>query len=146
MDHQQELWRLLGPAHLPPCLCPSEPHSFMSANPLSRLHSVSRRRLSLNWAALLSSCDVTGYVWTLIPDPKRENLIGKSVCLGQEEDPGGGDLPEKEVPSRNTPSIWALISSVVCVQAQPLNRVWLFVTPWTIARQAPLSTGFSRWE
>ena len=26
------------------------------------------------------------------------------------------------------------------------NRVWLFVTLWTIARQAPLSMGFSRQE
>ena len=29
---------------------------------------------------------------------------------------------------------------------QPLSRVQLFVTPWTIARQAPLSMGFSRQE
>ena len=27
-----------------------------------------------------------------------------------------------------------------------LSRVRLFVTPWTVARQAPLSTGFSRQE
>ena len=27
-----------------------------------------------------------------------------------------------------------------------LNIVWLFVTPWTVARQAPLSTEFSRQE
>ena len=26
------------------------------------------------------------------------------------------------------------------------SRVWLFATPWTVARQAPLSTGFSRQE
>ena len=26
------------------------------------------------------------------------------------------------------------------------SRVWLFVTPWTVARQAPLSMGFSRQE
>ena len=29
---------------------------------------------------------------------------------------------------------------------QSLSRVRLFVTPWTVARQAPLSTGFSRQE
>ena len=28
----------------------------------------------------------------------------------------------------------------------PFGRVWLFVTPWTVARQAPLSMGFSRQE
>ena len=27
-----------------------------------------------------------------------------------------------------------------------LSRVWLFATSWTVARQAPLSTGFSRQE
>ena len=26
------------------------------------------------------------------------------------------------------------------------SRVWLFVTPWTVGCQAPLSMGFSRWE
>ena len=28
----------------------------------------------------------------------------------------------------------------------PLSRVWLLVTPWTVAHQAPLSIGFSRQE
>ena len=32
------------------------------------------------------------------------------------------------------------------MHAQSLSRVWLFVTPWTAAYQAPLSTGFSRQE
>ena len=34
----------------------------------------------------------------------------------------------------------------LCVCAQLLSRVWLFVTPWTVARQGPLSMGFSRQE
>ena len=34
----------------------------------------------------------------------------------------------------------------VCVYAQSLGRVRLCVTPWTVARQAPLSMGFSRQE
>ena len=29
---------------------------------------------------------------------------------------------------------------------QSLSHVWLFVTPWTLAHQAPLSMGFSRQE
>ena len=33
-----------------------------------------------------------------------------------------------------------------CVRAQLPNRVRLFVTPWTVSRQAPLSMGFSRQE
>ena len=32
----------------------------------------------------------------------------------------------------------------MCVQS--LSRVWLSVTPWTVARQAPLSVGFPRQE
>ena len=30
------------------------------------------------------------------------------------------------------------------VHAKSLSRVYLFVTPWTVAHQAPLSMGFSR--
>ena len=32
------------------------------------------------------------------------------------------------------------------MRAQPLNHVWLFVTPWTVTCQAPLSMQFSRQE
>ena len=32
------------------------------------------------------------------------------------------------------------------IVVQSLSRVWLFVTPWTITRQAPLSMGFPRQE
>ena len=32
------------------------------------------------------------------------------------------------------------------VHAQSLSHIWLFVTPWTAANQAPLSMGFSRQE
>ena len=31
-------------------------------------------------------------------------------------------------------------------QVKSLSRVWLFVTPWTVAYHAPLSMGFSRQE
>ena len=34
----------------------------------------------------------------------------------------------------------------VKVKVKSLSRVQLFVTPWTIAHQAPLSMGFSRQE
>ena len=37
--------------------------------------------------------------------------------------------------------------SVLCyVCCAVLSRVWLFATPWTVARQAPLSLGFPRQE
>ena len=32
------------------------------------------------------------------------------------------------------------------MHAQSLSHVWLFVTPWTVAQQAPLSMGFFRQE
>ena len=34
----------------------------------------------------------------------------------------------------------------LCCTVLSLNCVWLFATPWTVARQAPLSMGFSRQE
>ena len=34
----------------------------------------------------------------------------------------------------------------ICLHAQLLSHVWFFVTPWTVAWQAPLLTGFSRQE
>ena len=37
-------------------------------------------------------------------------------------------------------------SRIVCVHVKLLSRVQLFATPWTVARQAPLSMGFSRQE
>ena len=49
-------------------------------------------------------------------------------------------------------SLWAqdpcyrVSSPLVCVCAQPLSCVHLFATSWTVARQAPLSTGFPRQE
>ena len=43
-----------------------------------------------------------------------------------------------------------LENSVDCIvqfsSVQSLSHVWLFVTPWTIAHQAPQSLGFSRQE
>ena len=35
---------------------------------------------------------------------------------------------------------------VLCVHAKSISLVWLFVTPWTTACQAPLSIGFPRQE
>ena len=37
-----------------------------------------------------------------------------------------------------------MLYSVHAVYSQLPSRVWLFVATWTVARQAPLSTGFSR--
>ena len=37
-------------------------------------------------------------------------------------------------------------NSSACMHAQSLSHVWLFVTPWTVACQTPLSMGFPRKE
>ena len=39
-----------------------------------------------------------------------------------------------------------LCSPLVVVLVRLLSRVWLFATPWTVARQAPLSMGSPRQE
>ena len=39
-----------------------------------------------------------------------------------------------------------MICMCVCVCVQSLSHVRLFVTPWTVVHQAPLSMGFSRQE
>ena len=45
------------------------------------------------------------------------------------------------------PSVfWICVCVCVCVHTQSLSHVWLFVVPWTVACQAPLSTGFFRQE
>ena len=43
------------------------------------------------------------------------------------------EIPEKKAKNRLTKLV-------------PLSRVRLFATPWTVAHQAPLSTGISRQE
>ena len=45
-----------------------------------------------------------------------------------------------ELLRKDTAQIIALMNVSVCV----LSCVWLFVTPWTVDHQAPLSMGFSR--
>ena len=41
--------------------------------------------------------------------------------------------------------IFIVLSTCVCMLSR-LNGVWVLATPWTVARQAPLSLGFSRQE
>ena len=42
--------------------------------------------------------------------------------------------------------MYIFVCAYMCVCACMLSLVWLFVTPWTVACQAPLSKGFSRQE
>ena len=47
--------------------------------------------------------------------------------------------------SRTWLSEWTELNTMK-VKVKSLSRVQLFATPWTVAYQAPLSTGFSRQE
>ena len=41
---------------------------------------------------------------------------------------------------------WVCVRMCVCMYTQLLSHIWLFVTPWIVAHQAPLSRAFSRQE
>ena len=43
-------------------------------------------------------------------------------------------------------AVWETLEKICAVIVELLSRVWLFVTPQTIALQAPLSVGFPRQE
>ena len=65
-----------------------------------------------------------------------------------------GDLPDPGIKPTSLRSLalagWFMITSATwealpnCVKVKSLSRVQLFVTPWTVAYQAPLSMRFSR--
>ena len=42
--------------------------------------------------------------------------------------------------------VCSVVCMCVCLCAQPLSRVWLLATPWTVAHQAPLPMGLSQQE
>ena len=49
-------------------------------------------------------------------------------------------------PDQNHNEILPHTSQNACIQSQSLIHVQLFATPWTVAHQAPLSTGLFRQE
>ena len=57
-------------------------------------------------------------------------------------------LPSEAAPGchaeKTSWTTWYLLSHVVTAIIWLLSRVQVFVTPWTVARQAPLSMGFSQ--
>ena len=52
----------------------------------------------------------------------------------------------RDVKESDDGALLTLETSFLCMCAKPLSHVWLFMTLGTIARQAPLSMGFSRQE
>ena len=72
--------------------------------------------------------------------------------MGQNPWAAGEKPPQWEATTMRSPhnatksSPRACLLQVEKVKVKSLSRVWLFVTPWTVAHQAPLSMGFSRQE
>ena len=54
------------------------------------------------------------------------------------------DIQEKELQKNPKSGTWICCVLILFVVVQSLSRVWLFVTPWTAAHQAPLSSTISR--
>ena len=52
----------------------------------------------------------------------------------------------KKIHCRSDHCISSFVNCLPWLWVKPLSRVWLFVTPWTVAHQDPLSMGFSRQE
>ena len=59
----------------------------------------------------------------------------------KDEPNGGQEIENREINLKSLGTRWVFV-----VVAQWFSRVQLFVTPWTVAHQAPLSMDFSRQE
>ena len=82
------------------------------------------------------------WLWSLGPeDPREEELATHSSIIAwkipRTEDPGG----LQSIGSQGVWHDWSDLNEV-----KLLSRVWLLVTPWTVAYHAPQSMGFSRQE
>ena len=111
---------------------------------LATVHGVAKSRTRLSyWTWLTKSLAVGNWIKPQ-PFPSYPPL------------PGVGQRVGLKVPTLWTPGqfpfqpIWGPQIISLTKQKTPrsmlscFSHVWLFVSPWTVARQAPLSTGFSR--
>ena len=71
---------------------------------------------------------------------ERLNDLGKVTRWGYEWSPG---VPEAK---HITSCLYLPFKKLACMLCQLLSRVWLFMTPWTVARQTPPTMGFPRQE
>ena len=79
------------------------------------------------------------------PLPESKNKLDKSINLLMER-----NRENKQILLQRN-NVWhpcgrMTVRLQACVCAKLLSHVWLFATLWTVARQAPLSMGFSRQE
>ena len=71
--------------------------------------------------------------------------LKRKQTLRKIESPAEGHLVVAEPKKFSSSDSQAMIVQATGV-SELLSHVQLFVTPWTVAHQAPLSTGFSRQE
>ena len=106
--------------------------------------------------------NVSTYVnwWRQVFKPWQRHHTMKTTCDCINSALGSRGLWHRETDRRSKPLLWE--EPWFCCSAHVgttwdatsihwsvkvwVSRVWLFVTPWTVAHQAPLSVGFSRQE
>ena len=77
--------------------------------------------------------------WSGLPFPSPRHLSNPGI------EPGSPALRADVLPSE-PPGNHKVLTEQSVVNVKSLSPVQLFVTPWTVAYQAPLSMGFSRQE
>ena len=132
--------------HWQPNACCSWPDALRGPAPAWVECSFSARVSHRDLDALLDS----GHPWVLLI-PARARLCYSSYHLCHlHSQPPWGSLPP-QVGGRDDPTStnWDIMRNPWIRRmphAKSLSHVRLFVTPWTVAHQAPLSMGFSRQE
>ena len=114
------------------------------------LHHILKQMGSLVFVAAWGICSRS--MWDLVPRPETEpgplHWERGVLATGPPGSPSStvfdnSHKRRKETRVRPHCMSWHWLSPLQC---QSLSRVRLFVTPWTVARWAPLSMGFSRQE
>ena len=110
--------------------------------PLSSLHTLSLERVyptGHTHSHLFLHSDLPSELQTQIPSPGWRHLLNVSIAPQNHRVHTDLSKPRLlEFSLSNNFCVCAVLSRFSCVQ--------LFVTPWTVARRAPLSMGFSRQE
>ena len=133
----------LNAAVIPPGTCkkwkPSLSWSLLSVRPPGDLHPIGRVLLpsSLGWSvALVASTSVPSGIPEILSCPGRCSVADQALPHG--------NTPTLHTHCLSVPSqFWLLTQVRACVLSR-FSRVRLFVTLWTVARQAPLSMGSPR--
>ena len=98
--------------------------------------------LSLLWESPLSMRVSRQEHWSGLPCPPPGDLPDPEIESASLGSPAlAGEL--FTISTTGKPKSWAWLSKY---EVNSLSHVWLLVIPWTVAYQAPLSTGFSRQE